>query len=602
MKKNITNLWWTIGLLSRNPNPYDSECYYNLGVCLGFLDRKAEAYDAFYKSAWSNAWKDSAYFSLAKIDMARGNLAEVLDHTRLSLEKNTESGKVYVIRAAAFRKSQDYAAAILTSKTAVEKDPFNLGALFELALVYGIIDEKEMATHYEHTLLKLSRADEQNLIEYAVDYANAGLPKEAFQILSYADRATGAGPMIYYHLGYFLQESGNQTEALAYFKKAVAAPSYLCFPNRLEEIKCLQAAIAANPSDSRANYYLGNLFYDKRQYDEAIQYWEIAAALDNSFPTVFRNLGIAYFNKQKNAAKALAAFETAFELDKTDSRVLMELRQLYKIENRDPKLRLDFIEANLTAAASRDDLYLERVTIYNVLGAYDKAYALIMSRKFHPWEGGEGKVSEQYIQSLIGLARADISEGAYLEAISKLTLAQEYPPNLGEGKLYGARENNIFYWLAIAYDGIGNQEMVRHFLIKAAEGNAELSAAIFYNDQQPDKIFYQGLALDKLGELEHSNAIFHKLVNYGYQHKDDRIKIDYFAVSLPNLMIFEDDLQLRNHIHCLFLQGLGYFGLKDYEMSGKMLHKVLTLNSDHLGARVHLDLINQSPDNTAVRL
>src|SRR5581483_9367995 len=38
-------------LTARNPNPYDSEPYYNLGMALFFQDRIDEAYDAFYKAA-----------------------------------------------------------------------------------------------------------------------------------------------------------------------------------------------------------------------------------------------------------------------------------------------------------------------------------------------------------------------------------------------------------------------------------------------------------------------------------------------------------------------------------------------------------------------
>lgn len=74
---------------------------------------------------------------------------------------------------------------------------------------------------------------------------------------------------------------------------------------------------------------MGNLFYDKRQYDEAIANWEASVSIDHSFPTVFRNLVIAYFNKRNDPQKAFEYFEKAFELDKNDARVLMELDQLY---------------------------------------------------------------------------------------------------------------------------------------------------------------------------------------------------------------------------------------------------------------------------------
>jgi len=40
-------------------------------------------------------------------------------------------------------------------------------------------------------------------------------------------------------------------------------------------------------------YYLGNLLYDRRRYEDAIDLWRQAAQLDPSFPTVHRNLGLA---------------------------------------------------------------------------------------------------------------------------------------------------------------------------------------------------------------------------------------------------------------------------------------------------------------------
>jgi len=578
--------------VQRNPNPYDSECYYNLGVCLSFLNREEEAYTAFYKAAWGNAWKDSAYFSVAQIDMKRNAFDLALEHISLSLDKNADNSKAYVLKVASCRKTGRLNEAILVCQEALRRDSFNLGILHELALISGLSGETEKAARYIEKLLKLSRGYDQNLIEYALDYAAAGLYEEAFALLSFAVRSS-AGPMVYYHLGYFLQLSGNTDEALSWFRRAGSTDPYLCFPNRLEEITCLQTALSLNPGDAKAYYYLGNLFYDKRQYNEAITYWEASAALDSSFPTVFRNLGIAYYNKKAEAGTALAAFEKAFALDPADARVMMELDQLYKKINRPPAERLKFIEKNLSTALLRDDIYLERLTIYNFRAQNQKALDLIMDRKFHPWEGGEGKVSGQYVQSLVALARQHIKEGDFTAAADKLCQAQYYPDNLGEGKLFGARENDIFYWLAVAYEAMGESDKAMENLLKAAEGTEDLSAAIFYNDQQPDKLFYQGLARKKLGQLDYADRIFQKMIDYGLQHQEDKVRTDYFAVSLPNLLIFDDDLDLRNRLHCLFIQGLGYLGLGDRKKSAQLFGEVLRDNADHSGARLHLDFIEQ---------
>ncbi|HUP13956.1 MAG TPA: hypothetical protein VM187_17165, partial [Niastella sp.] len=320
----------------------------------------------------------------------------------------------------------------------------------------------------------------------------------------------------------------------------------------------------------------------------AINSWELSVERDATFPTAFRNLGIAYFNKRNDENKALRCYETAFALDKTDARVLMELDQLYKRLNKAPKERLAFLEQHSAVVDQRDDLYLERAALHNIIGEHERAYELIMQRQFHPWEGGEGKVSGQYIYSLVAMAYKQISLKQYEKAIPFLEQAQVYPTGLGEGKLHGAQENDIYYWLGVSYAGVGNNEKAKYFLQKATQGLSEPAAAMFYNDQQPDKIFYQGLAWDLLGEKEKANQIFSKLVEYGKAHLQDDVKIDYFAVSLPNLLIFEDDLNIRNQTHCYYMMGLGYVGLNKPEEAANWFYKALQNDVMHFGAKTHL--------------
>lgn len=309
------------------------------------------------------------------------------------------------------------------------------------------------------------------------------------------------------------------------------------------------------------------------------------------FPTVHRNLAIAYFNKHNWVEKAVSSFEKAFELDKTDARVLIELDQLYKRINKGSHERLKLLEDNLDTALQRDDLYLERAALYNFQGEFQKAYDLIMARQFHPWEGGEGRVSGQYIYALVEMAKQNIETGDIGKAIEQLGAAQIYPHNLGEGKLYGAQENDIFYWLGVAYETLGEKEKAKEFYHKATQGLTEPGAAMFYNDQQPDKIFYQGLAWRKLGEEDKAKAIFENLYNYGTSHMDEEAKIDYFAVSLPNLLIFEDDLQTRHQIHCLYISALGLAGLSKTSDSENALREILKQEAMHFGAQTHLALI-----------
>jgi len=577
-------------ITQRNPNPYDSEPYYNLGLCLIYLERDNEAYEAFNKATWSNAWKDAGYLSVALIDLKRGHYEKALEHICQALDRNRNNSKAWVIKAAAYRKLRLFDSALQTANEALKLDRFNLGAIFEKAFISKLNKQDDKEKRLTEELFVLSRCDERNLLEYALDYAAAGLYEEAGELLAYAVKEADTNPMVFYSLGWFSHKAGDDQKAKEWLERAAVANPYLCFPNRLIEINILRLASEINPMDAKGPYYLGNLFYDKRQYTDAINCWETSVQLDNTFPTVLRNLGIAYFNKQNDAQKALNCYEKAYVLDPNDARVLMELDQLYKRLNSPPEQRLKFLEEHLAVAEQRDDTYLERLSLYNFGGDYESALSLIEARKFHPWEGGEGKVSYQYLLSLVQLAKQFIQQKQYEKAIGYLERAQIYPNNLGEGKLYGAQENDIDYWLGCAYAGLNKQELANGYFIKATRGLSEPSAAVFYNDQQPDKIFYQGLAHKKLGNNELANTIFSKLVAYGIEHADDQVKLDYFAVSLPNLLIFDDDLNLRNRIHAYFIQGLGYLGLERAAEAIQMFTRVLEMDAAHAGGKVHLEM------------
>jgi tetratricopeptide (TPR) repeat protein len=573
----------------RNANPYDSEPHYNLGLCLQYQGRHAEAYEAFYKATWSSAWQSSAFFSLAQIDLFQGEPGKAIKQLQQSLDRNMSNSKAWALKAIAYNELQQYVSVLHVCAEGLQRDAFNLSLYVEQYKANKALGRTAAANQSLMQLQHAARGYVHNYIEYALDYAACGLSNDAIQWLQwYVDGAsTPVYPMVWYYLGWLYYEKSDIGKAIAFFEQAARAESNGCFPNRLEDIAVLQLATKVNTNDAKAPYYLGNLWYDKRQYEEAITQWELSAQRDDRFPTVFRNLGIAYFNKRQNAQKALTCYEKAFALDPTDARVLMELDQLYRRLNKGIRERLLFLEKHLAVVAQRDDLYLERTALYNFGGEYQKTFQQIMERKFHPWEGGEGKVSAQYIFSLTEMAKQCIQGGAYEKAIDLLQQAQVYPHNLGEGKLFGARENDLFYWLGIAHAKLGNSNEAKEYFNKATDGLTQPTAALFYNDQQPDKIFYQGLAWQQLGDNDRASAIFNTLIEYGAAHRNDAIQIDYFAVSLPNLLIFDDDLNTRNQVHCDYMMGLGYLGIGEAAKAKDCFEKVLLSDNMHFGAKVH---------------
>ena len=91
------------------------------------------------------------------------------------------------------------------------------------------------------------------------------------------------------------------------------------------------------------------------------------------------------------------------------------------------------------------------------------------------------------------------------------------------------------------------------------------------------------MALLRLGRTGEANGRFHKLVNYGEKHLFDKVRMDYFAVSLPDLLIWEDDLPVRNEIHCKYMMALGYCGLGNKDKSMRYLGEAEALDINHQG-------------------
>ena len=571
----------------RNPNPYDGEPHYNLGWCLKMQGQNDDAYAAFFKATWNAAWQDSGYFALAQIDADRGLWIDALDRIDRSLIRNWHNHKARQLKTSILRKLGRKEEALNLIEESLKIDKFNMGCRFEQYLLTN--DTKDL-----NELKALMRGATHPYIEYALDFANAGMYEEAGQFLSYSiTDEKNVYPMVYYMSGYFASQSGNPVKAREYYIKASQMPPEKCFPNRIEEVNILQDAMKVNPSDSLAPYYLGNFWYAARQYNEATVCWEKSKELNNKYPTVLRNLALAYYNKYNKKQEAKELLEQAFALDPTDSRLLMELDQLYKKRGFSHAGRLALLEKYPQLTAQRDDLCIERITLYNQLGKHKEAMELIDARKFHPWEGGEGKITGQYILCRIELAKQAIANKQYGEALRLLHETDTYPHNLGEGKLANAEENDIDYYKGIAYRGLGDEQKALSFLQKATVGSSEPQQAFFYNDQQPDKIYYQGLAWEALGNMDKAHSRYNKLVVHGEKHLFDNCRIDYFAVSLPDLAIWEDDLDTRNQIHCYYVMGLGHLGLGHLKKAKEYLEKVKELDINHLDSQLILNNIEK---------
>ena len=367
-------------LTDRNPNPIDGEAFFNLGIAQRYLGKTKEAYNAFYKSVWNAAWMDSGYFQVARIETLNKKWDAALEVIDRSLIRNWHSHKARQLKVSILRHLGRAEDALALIDDSLKLDGFNYSMFFEKYLIEG--DEQALLE-----MKKLIRANIHNYIEFALDYAYAGLFEEAIQFidLGIGEQLGDVYPLAYYYKAWFQSEMDMVEDAKSTLAIAIQQNPDYCFPNQPEAVVALEKAVELQPpEDNKAYYYLGNFWYAYKNYDEAIVCWEKSIEINDQFPTVLRNYSLACFNKLEDADKAVAALENAFALDQSDARILMELDQLYKRLKYPLQQRLEQLEKYKDIVVERDDLYLELITLYNQTGKTQLAYDMIMGRQFHP--------------------------------------------------------------------------------------------------------------------------------------------------------------------------------------------------------------------------
>ncbi len=550
-------------LTLRNPNPPDGEPHYTLGLALSYLERPKEAYDAFYKSTWNAAWRSPAYHRLAEIDCTRADWTAALDHLDRSLRAETDNLNARNLRTLVLRRLGRTAEAAAFLEETRALDPLD-------------IFSRWLATD-------APPQDGQLLLDLAFDLVRAGFMDEALSVLTAANPETiEVEPVLLYLQADILHRLGRPSECAAVRERARHADPALVFPRRIEEFALLRKAVQADPSDAYAPYYLGNLLYDRRRYSEAIKMWERAVALDPSFATPWRNLGIGYFNVLQDSVHARQAFGKARAAAPSDARILYEYDQLLKRTGHALHERLAGLEANTPLVEKRDDLTVELAALYNSLDQPRRALDLLLSHEFQPWEGGEGLVLSQYVRGNVLLAHRSLQCGEPAAAIASLLAASNPPENLSEAKHLLMNLSMIDYWLGVAHHDAGNRGEAERHWTRAARQKGDFQQ--MQVQAVSENTYWSALALRRLGREQDALDTFRAILDYSAHLQRQTPKIDYFATSLPAMLLFDEDLSQRQTITARFLEAQARLGLGDEADGLRLLEELLAMDNAHTGA------------------
>ena len=546
-----------IGNLTRwNGNPPDGETFYLLGLCLRYTDRDDEAYDAFYKAAWSYAWRAPALYELAAIDVKQGRWEIAPKHLHEASRLNADNNKVRCL----FRRFGRTAQAEALLGEALSLDPLDAWA--------------------RHLAGQSVTGDNGTRIDVALDYLRAGLYTHAVEVLTAADlfARDGTVPMVHYVLGYAYARSGNLDDAERAYAAAGDAPADRCFPYRLEELIVLESAVMTDPADARAFQYLGNWLYAHRRDEQAIDCWQIATRLQPALATPWRNLGVALFNSKKDGAGARQAYEQAFAADPSDARVFYERDQLWKHLNLRPSERLREMEAHRDLVALRD-LSLELAGLYNLTEQPEKAQEILLSRPFQPLAWDEGAVLAQYVRTKLKLGKRCLRAGKTGEAVEHFQAALHPPESLGEARRLEDDDAEIHFWLGEAASAAHNVDVaITHWQRAASQYDRPREGG---ESQFTEQTVYAALAKGRLGERRESRTLLRQLWFYGRKLARERARAEYFAITTPPSRIFEEDSLKQSRIEGLLLQTQARMGMAQWKLARKALEQVLALDPNH---------------------
>ena len=510
----------------RNSNPYDGEATYRLGQVLARTGREADALDAFGKAAWNYSWRAPAHLAMSRLDAAGGRDSSSLAHAYAVLALDSQQLQARDIAVVVLRRLDRHSEA---------------DALLSATLTLDPLDRWAMDLQGDHVVL-----DGPTGIDVALEYASVGEIEAALRVFGdVAVMPTPAGqvavsPLAHYYRADLQRRSGDLVAAARSVHLAQDADAANCLASRLDDFDMLERACVAEPRDARVWALVGHWLYFQRRYAHAIEAWGTAVGIDDSDPVVWRNLALAAFNVQGDSDVAAVRYARALEASGPDARLVYESDQLAKRTGVSADARLARLLTMLDIVARRDDLTIELVQLLTRAGNATRALAILRGRQFQPWEGGEGQVLDAWDDTLLALATTALTSGRPDEAVQHLLSALDPPRTLGEGRHPLANCSRLHLVLGDAYAAAGDEVEAQQAWRMAATfaGDFQSMATLPYSDMT----YFSVLACRRLGDELAAQALLDGLVDFADTLRTTPAAVDYFATSLPTMLLFNEDI------------------------------------------------------------
>ncbi|WP_435747434.1 DUF5107 domain-containing protein [Microbacterium sp. PMB16] len=381
-------------LTRRNANPTDTEAYYLAGLILARLGRETEAQRMFGKAGWDGTWAAASGVELVRSLLRTGQLraaTRVLDTLDGVVGNDTRRS---ALRALILRAGSDEAAGVAIAREALVADP--LDATLRMLAGREVTDDAGI------------------LLDVALDLKRAGATDDALRVLETViaapvRRSGNVRPLACYLVAEIHQGRGDLDAAALARSQAREAEQRWAFPAGLDALHALESTVRAEPDDAVALSLLGMLLYGHGRRRDATTAWNRAIEAGREDPVLFRNAALAAYNVEHDEQRAWRLYERAVEAAPTDARIRYEQDQLAARLGHGSARRLAALRPVEDLVLTRDDFAIAYTRLLVAEGAAAEAHRILLTRPFHPWEGGEGQAIATWDLTLdaLGLPRTD---------------------------------------------------------------------------------------------------------------------------------------------------------------------------------------------------
>lgn len=547
-----------------NPNPADGRAYYYLGLVQHRLGDDSGAIRSWGRALWLRGWRAAAGWQLAKAALRARRWSEAA--ARLDDVLRCEPDHLQARAATVWLLAEQGA------------DPDR----FEPLLQHGLTQDRLDWWLRDMDDQELT-CDAQTCLDVALDYLGIGDNTSAARVLATAARAPSpsgapaAGPII----SLLRRELSSESAPLGSLAH--------CHPHRLDEHDLLVRAAGTvdDPADrGRIAALLGTWYYAHDRAAEAIEQWELATELTPEDATSWRNLGLARHNHaptgdldgREGLRRARECYHRALQLAPGNDRLRYEYDQLAARAGVAPAERLATLAPD-AIPPRRDDALVEWANLLISTGRASEALPVLGAHRFQPWEGGEGQALGAWERCRLGLAQRALDDGDPRAAVEHLDAALSPPASLGEQRHPLANSAALHLARGDALSAAGDDRRAREaWQQAAAEGGDFRDMA---EEPFSESTLHTVQALRRLGNDDAAATLARQWGEYLDRWAGERATVDYFATSLPSMLLFTEDPQRAKQLRVMVMRAELLLDSGDRAGADLLLRQVLEVDPAH---------------------